>query len=93
MSHDDLRSDRPVPESAARLRAIVDGYALDEAARPGLAAMLGRRARAMYDLLRRGHDEQRQPWARIWNEDGPYWSATAQYLDAHTETWAEALRH
>ncbi|WBB77890.1 phosphotransferase [Micromonospora sp. WMMD882] len=82
-----LRADRPVAESAARLRAFVDGYGLDEADRPALATMLGRRARAMYDLLRDGHERQRQPWARIWREDGPYWLATAEYLDAHVDAW------
>ncbi len=87
-----LRADRPVSESATRLRAIVDGYGLDEVSRSALPAMLGRRARAMYDLLRAGHEQQRQPWARIWNEDGPYWSATAEYLDAHTYVWDAALR-
>ncbi|MER7461249.1 phosphotransferase [Micromonospora sp. NPDC126480] len=87
-----LRADRPVSESAARLRAIVDGYVLDEVSRSALAVMLGRRARAMYDLLREGHEQQRQPWARIWNEDGPYWLRTAEYLDAHTYVWNAALR-
>ncbi|MEU7586683.1 phosphotransferase [Micromonospora sp. NPDC049230] len=87
-----LRADRPVTESAARLRAFVDGYGLEPAARPALAGMLGRRARAMYDLLREGARQQRQPWARIWHEDGPYWKATAEYLDAHREAWNTALR-
>lgn len=87
-----LRPDRPVPEAAARLRAFVDGYGLDDESRPRLADMLGRRARAMYDLLRDGALQQRQPWARIWTEDGPYWCSTADHLDAHVDTWAAALR-
>jgi Ser/Thr protein kinase RdoA (MazF antagonist) len=86
-----LRADRPVPQSAARLRAFVDGYGLDDAARPSLAIMLGRRARAMYDLLRESAREQRQPWARIWTEDGPYWLATADYLDAYSDAWCAAI--
>jgi Ser/Thr protein kinase RdoA (MazF antagonist) len=87
-----LRTERPVAESAARLRAFVDGYGLEPAAGPALARMLGPRARAMYDLLREGAREQRQPWARIWTEDGPYWLATAEYLDAHRQAWIAALR-
>ncbi|KJE25189.1 putative homoserine kinase type II (protein kinase fold) [Frankia torreyi] len=87
-----LRADRPVAESAARLRTVVDGYGLDEASRPALASMLGRRARAMYNLLRDGARRQRQPWARIWVEDGPYWRATSEYLAARTEVWTAALR-
>ncbi len=87
-----LRADRPQAESAARLRAFVDGYGLEEASRPVLASMLGRRARAMYDLLRDGAQRQHQPWARIWTEDGPYWLVTADYLDARADVWAAALR-
>jgi len=87
-----LSSDRAPHDAAARLRAFVDGYGLDEASRSALATTLGRRARAMYYLLRDGDEQQRQPWARIWTEDGPYWRATADYLDAHVDTWAAALR-
>jgi Ser/Thr protein kinase RdoA (MazF antagonist) len=86
-----LRPDRPVPESAARLRSFVDGYGLDEHGRVDLAPMLARRARAMYDMLRGGARLERQPWARIWTEDGPYWLATADYLEAGTGTWTTAL--
>ena len=86
-----LRADRAVPESAARLRVFVDGYDLDGAGRVALAGLLGRRARAMYDLLCEGARQQRQPWARIWVEDGPYWLSTADYLDAHRRAWREAL--
>jgi Ser/Thr protein kinase RdoA (MazF antagonist) len=82
---------RPLEESAVRLRAFVDGYGLEEGVRPALAVMLGRRARAMYDLLREGAEQQRQPWARIWTEDGPYWGATADHLDAHIGAWEAAL--
>jgi Ser/Thr protein kinase RdoA (MazF antagonist) len=87
-----LCADRPVVQSAARLRTFVDGYRLEPAARPALARMLGRRAGAMYELLREGARHQRQPWARIWTEDGPYWLATAEYLDVHREAWIAALR-
>jgi Ser/Thr protein kinase RdoA (MazF antagonist) len=86
-----LRADRPVAESARRLPAFVDGYGLDGQARFALAPMLGRRARAMYDLLREGAQAGRQPWARIWTEDGPYWLSTADYLDANVASWAAAL--
>ncbi|GAB4050977.1 phosphotransferase [Catellatospora paridis] len=82
---------REPAESAARLRAYTDGYGLDPAQGPELAALLGRRARAMYDLLETGFRENRQPWARIFTEDGPYWRDTAAYLDRHTAVWAAAL--
>ncbi|MFG1803567.1 phosphotransferase [Micromonospora carbonacea] len=86
-----MRADRPVPESAARLRALVDGYGLDGPQRAELPRLLGRRARAMYDLLAAGAREGWQPWARIWVEDGPYWRATADHLDAHVAAWSAAL--
>jgi Ser/Thr protein kinase RdoA (MazF antagonist) len=86
-----LRADRPPREAAERLRVFVDAYRLDEGSRPALAGMLGRRAAAMYDLLRNGAQHQRQPWARIWPQDGPYWAATADYLDQHRDLWAAAL--
>ncbi|MEU8001422.1 phosphotransferase [Catellatospora sp. NPDC049111] len=78
-------------ESAARLRAYTDGYGLDLARGPELAGLLGRRARAMYHLLETGFREQRQPWARIFTEDGPYWRDTADYLDANVTVWTAAL--
>jgi Ser/Thr protein kinase RdoA (MazF antagonist) len=86
-----LHADRPVSQSAARLRAFVDGYGLDEPSRPALATMLGRRTRAMYDMLRAGARQQRQPWARIWTEDGPYWLDATEYLDNHRDAWQAAL--
>jgi hypothetical protein len=46
----------------------------------------------MVDLLREGARQRRQPWARIWTEDGPYWRATADYLDAHRTVWSDTLR-
>ncbi|MFC7246643.1 phosphotransferase [Catellatospora aurea] len=82
---------RDPAESATRLRAYTDGYGLDPALGPELAVLLGRRARAMYHLLETGFRDQRQPWARIFTEDGPYWRDTADYLDAHVAVWAAAL--
>ncbi|MEV8612362.1 hypothetical protein AB0383_31270 [Amycolatopsis sp. NPDC051373] len=74
---------------AARLRAFTDGYGLDERQRAELPDALGRRARAMHGFLRTNAPVQ--PWSRIWREDGPYWLATADYLDAHEDAWRTAL--
>jgi Ser/Thr protein kinase RdoA (MazF antagonist) len=82
---------RSIEGSAVRLRAFVDGYGLDDAGRAALPPLLGRRARAMYALLEAGAQEGRQPWARIFGEDGPYWLASANHLDAHLPVWAMAL--
>ncbi|WNM38235.1 phosphotransferase [Micromonospora halotolerans] len=86
-----MRPDRAPDESAARLRALVDGYGLPAAERPALAALLGRRARAMVDLLAAGARDGVQPWARIHAEDGAYWRATAALLDAGVDRWTAAL--
>ncbi len=87
----ELNADRPVPEAAERLRAFVDGYGPGDALRRELPVMLGRRAGAMVDLLRGGAEHGRQPWARIWAEDGRYWVASADYLNAHVDRWRAAL--
>jgi len=51
--------------------------------------MLGRRARAMFELLRHGAEHGCRPWARIWTEDGLYWNAIADYFDAHVDRWRQ----
>ncbi|MFG2052751.1 hypothetical protein ACGFI9_01850 [Micromonospora sp. NPDC048930] len=50
----------------------------------------GRSARGR-SLLRRGARDGVQPWARIHAEDGAYWQATADLLDAHVDRWTAAL--
>ncbi|MCZ2809998.1 phosphotransferase [Modestobacter sp. VKM Ac-2979] len=86
-----LRADRPLAPTLPRLRAVVDGYGLDDAGRAALVPMLHRRVTAMVELLRSGAANGRRPWARIWTEDGPYWQRTADHLAAHTDDWAAAL--
>ncbi|GIF67022.1 hypothetical protein Ais01nite_50570 [Asanoa ishikariensis] len=86
-----MRPDRPVEESAARLRSFVDGYGLDPALRPALAGLLGVNAGAMYDLLATAARDGRQPWARIYTEDGPYWRGVADYLDSNVAAWRAEL--
>jgi Ser/Thr protein kinase RdoA (MazF antagonist) len=87
-----LHAGRPPESAAERLRAFIEGYGADRALREELTTVLGRRARAMVDLLRDGAERHRQPWARIWTEDGPYWTSTADYLDAHEGVWRAVLR-
>jgi Ser/Thr protein kinase RdoA (MazF antagonist) len=74
---------------APRLRAVVDGYGLDEAGRAALPELLVRRAGAMYELLRTGGP----PWSRLWAEGhGVHWGGAAGYLAAHLPVWRSALR-
>jgi Ser/Thr protein kinase RdoA (MazF antagonist) len=87
-----INATRPVEESAHRLRTFVDAYDLPAEERPALAPMLGRRARAMYDMLCNAADAGREPWARIFRTDGSYWLTTADYLDTNVDAWDAALR-
>ncbi|MFG1925069.1 phosphotransferase [Cryptosporangium sp. NPDC048952] len=86
-----LRPDRSPEEAAERLATFVDGYGLELPQRTTLVSMLVRRARAMYDLLRRGAEQGDEPWATIWVTDGEYWRTTADYLDQHGNVWLRAL--
>ena len=86
-----LHAQLDVAAVAPRLRALVDGYDLDGPGRSELAGMLGRRARAMHEMLRRQASAGQNPWSRIWLEDGRYWDETADYLAKNSARWADAL--
>jgi Ser/Thr protein kinase RdoA (MazF antagonist) len=67
-----------------RLRALVDGYGLDEHQRRELPALIGAHTRGMHDLLRRASATGEQPWARLWAEGhGEHWGPAADYIEAH----------
>jgi Ser/Thr protein kinase RdoA (MazF antagonist) len=77
---------------APRLRAVADGYDLDELQRSTLPELIAEHTRGMYELLRRGSRTGEEPWARLWNEGhGEYWGAAASYVEQHLETWRKAL--
>ncbi len=79
-----LRPSTPVTEAAARLRALADGYGLDEEGRERLVRSLPARARSMHDLLARGHADGEEPWARLWTEGhGNAWRRDADWCAAH----------
>jgi predicted O-methyltransferase YrrM len=75
-----------------RLRALVDGYGLDDSQRRALPALIGAHARGMFELLRSSSLTGRQPWARLWAEGhGDHWGPAADYIDEHLDTWTAAL--
>lgn len=77
---------------APRLRALVDGYGLDERQRGLLPELIVGHTRGMYELLLRGRDTGAQPWARLWDEGhGDYWRSAAAYVEAHLSIWRSAL--
>lgn len=82
----------PVTSAVQRLRALADGYRLDEAGRRELADLLVRRITSMYDLLQAGHRSGAQPWARLWSEGhGDTWHADGEYTRRHLDALREAL--
>ena len=77
---------------APRLRALADGYGLDEAQRRALPELIVDHTRGMYDLLRRGSETGEQPWARLYAEGhGDHWGPAADYSEANLEVWRRAL--
>ncbi|MDX6516150.1 MAG: hypothetical protein QOH73_1816 [Gaiellaceae bacterium] len=92
-----LRDDRtaaawglPLERRSQRLRALCDGYALDE--RAGLLAAVqaaNERGFALYHQW--GRDERRPGWAELWDRDGDrYLVAKQRWLDEHrkdVEAW------
>jgi Ser/Thr protein kinase RdoA (MazF antagonist) len=73
---------------APRVRAVVEGYGLDEAGRAALPELLVARTRAMYDLLEQGSRTGALPWARLWAEGhGVHWGGAADYVAAHLAAW------
>ena len=86
-----LEPGRAVPGSATGLRALVDGYGLDEPGRRRLVPLLARRAQGMVDLLGDGARTGRQPWARLEAEDGAYWRGAVAHVRRHEVVWERAL--
>lgn len=77
---------------APRLRALADGYGLDDAQRRALPELTVGHTRGMFELLRRGSITGEQPWARLWAEGhGEHWGPAADYIEQHLETWRRAL--
>ncbi len=87
-----LEPDTAWGDVVVRLRALADGYGLDDAGRHRLAATLERRTRSMYTLLREGKGAEEQPWARLWDEGhGAAWRRDAEWIAAHSRALAAAL--
>ena len=75
-----------------RLRALADGYGLDEQQRTALPALIGAHTRGMYDLLHSASLTGDQPWARLYAEGhGDHWGPAADYIEAHLQRWTSAL--
>ena len=75
-----------------RLRALADGYGLDEHQRTAFPVLVGKHTRGMFDLLRSASLTGEQPWARLYAEGhGEHWGPAADYIEAHLQCWTSAL--
>lgn len=84
---------RPPRDAARDLAAFVDGYDAEPALRDALPAAMHRRAAAMLELLRSGHETGREPWASMFADGhGAHWAAVTHYVAADQSTWSDALR-
>jgi Phosphotransferase enzyme family len=81
--HGDPHTDAP------RLRALADGYGLDDQQRAELPALIVAHTRGMYDLLRTSTEE---PWTRLFQEGhADHWGPAADYVERHRNVWRAAL--
>jgi hypothetical protein len=86
------RSSLSDASAAERLASLVRGYGLAAASKRELITMLGPRIRSMYELLRTGFEEGRQPWSTMWaNGHGDVWLEDAVYTEKRTATWSTAV--
>ncbi|MFC9983743.1 hypothetical protein ACFU0W_14230 [Microbacterium keratanolyticum] len=79
-------------DAAARLAAIIDGYAPADELRAALPATLCPRAAAMHAMLRDAAASGVEPWSTMFAEGhGAYWAGVAEYARTHEAEWARAL--
>ena len=90
--HGQDRHRKDLQRAKNRLRALADGYRLDEAGRLRLADTLAPRTWSMCTLLERGHSNGVDPWARLWAEGhGDFWRRDAEWIEAHEDELRAAL--
>jgi Ser/Thr protein kinase RdoA (MazF antagonist) len=79
-------------QDGPRLRALADGYGLDDQQRRDLPPLIGAHTRGMFDLLRSAAATGAQPWARLYAEGhAQHWGPAADYIDQHSDQWRRAL--
>ena len=75
-----------------RLRALADGYGLDERQRNDLPELIGAHTRGMFELLRAGARTGAQPWARLYAAGhADHWGPAADYIERHVDVWRAVL--
>jgi Ser/Thr protein kinase RdoA (MazF antagonist) len=87
-----LQAGGNAPLDSPRLRALADGYGLDEYQRRAFPSAIADHTRGMYELLHTSSGTGKQPWARLYAEGhGEHWRRAAEYVEAHCEHWTAAL--
>lgn len=82
----------PAGDAGRRLRALVEGYRLDEPDRRELVGLLHRRVLSMADLLRTGARDRVEPWATLWaSGHGDLWQQDADHVARHEQALLTAL--
>jgi Ser/Thr protein kinase RdoA (MazF antagonist) len=82
----------PAGVAGRRLRALVEGYGLDEPDRRELVDLLHRRVLSMVDLLRDGARDRVEPWATLWaGGHGEVWQQHADHVAQHEQALRTAL--
>lgn len=75
-----------------RLRALVDGYGVDDGQRARLPGLIVAHTRGMFELLRDSALTGRQPWGRLYAEGhGDHWGPAARYVERNLDLWSKAL--
>jgi Ser/Thr protein kinase RdoA (MazF antagonist) len=87
-----LRAGGDPAADAARLRAMADGYDLDDQQRHDLPELIGAHTRGMFELLRAGARTGAQPWARLHAAGhADHWGPAADYIERNLDVWRTAL--
>jgi hypothetical protein len=81
-----------VRAATARLTVFIDGYDADAGLRNVLSTTMTRRARAMYDMLRRSHQTGQEPWGTMYADGhGKHWLATTEFIARHQRDRHQAV--
>lgn len=89
--HESLGWTEP-PPYVDRLRALADGYGLDDAERARLPEVIVARVASSYEHLCRRGLAGEAPWDRMLREGhGEAWAAMLRFAEAHRTEWTTAL--
>lgn len=89
--HESLGWDEP-PPFVDRLRALADGYGLDDEQRVRLPEIIVARIASSYEHLRRRALAGETPWDRMWREGhGDGWAGMLRFAEAHRSDWKRDL--